>query len=311
MSAVPPQAAPAPPLALRIIERRLREFVDRDAEMDQFRTMLDSDDKLVMTVSGATGMGKTSLLLRMIHECAVRKLPKAEVAWNDTNALDYMATMRKIRDDLGVEHFRAFTDLINYYTDAEYQPKLEVTLNVQATGKIDVAAGMQVAQSTVGDVAGVVIRDNMFVVQRPDLAVPVETRRNQLTQRFLEGLTAASASSLVVLFFDAIEKMSDITHKWLWEQVLEGLRSGPLTNVRVVLCGQRPPPDDRDWALFITTAELKPLALKDIESYLERRAPAIPEAVRRELAKIILVPTGGRPTDVAAAVDAYLKLGSG
>jgi hypothetical protein len=236
---------------------------------------------------------------------------KAEVMWNDTNALDYMATARKIRDDLGVEHFKAFTDLINYFTDAEYQPKLEVTLNVQAAGKIEVASNMRVGQSTVGDIAGVVIRDNMFVVQRPDLAIAPEVRRNYLTQRFLEGLAAASASTLVVLFFDTIEKMSDITHKWLWEQVLEGMRSGLLKNVRAVLCGQRPPPDDRDWAMFVETAELKPLGLKDIEAYLERRAPAIGADVRRELAKIVLVPTGGRPTDVAAAVDAYLKLGSG
>jgi GTPase SAR1 family protein len=293
------------------VERRLREFVDRDAEMAQYRALLDSDEKLVMVVSGSTGMGKTSLLLRMIHECAVRKVSKAEVMWNDTNALDYMATARKIRDDLGVEHFKAFTDLINYFTDAEYQPKLEVTLNVQAAGKIEVASNMRVGQSTVGDIAGVVIRDNMFVVQRPDLAIAPEVRRNYLTQRFLEGLAAASASTLVVLFFDTIEKMSDITHKWLWEQVLEGMRSGLLKNVRAVLCGQRPPPDDRDWAMFVETAELKPLGLKDIEAYLERRAPAIGADVRRELAKIVLVPTGGRPTDVAAAVDAYLKLGSG
>lgn len=308
MSAVPAPAAA--PLARRIIERRLAEFVDRDHEMGQFRGVLDSDERPIMIVSGPTGMGKTSLLLRMIHECAVRKLPKAEVAWNDTNALDYMATMRKIRDDLGVEHFKAFTDLINYYTDADYQPKLEITLNVQGGGKIDVAAGMEVAQSTIGDVAGIMIRDNMFVVQRPDLAMPPEVRRHHLTQRFLEGLTAASGTSLVVLFFDAIEKMSDITHKWLWEQVLEGLRSGPLQNVRVVLCGQRPPPDDRDWAMFIATAELKPLALKDVEAYLERRAPDVPGMVRHELAKIILGPTGGRPTDVAAAVDAYLNMGT-
>jgi hypothetical protein len=234
---------------------------------------------------------------------------KAEVAWNDTNALDYMATTRKIRDDLGVEHFKAFTDLINYFTDAEYQPKLELTLNIQAGTKIEVASGMRVEQSTVGDVAGVVIRDNMFVVPRDDLSILPEARRSQLTQRFLEGLAAASASSLVVLFFDTTEKMADITYKWLWEQVLEGLRSGPFANVRVVLCGQRPPPNDRDWAMFLECSELKPLGLKDIEAYLERRAQAIGADVRRELAKIILVPTGGRPADVAAAVDAYLKLG--
>jgi hypothetical protein len=170
---------------------------------------------------------------------------------------------------------------------------------------------MRVSQSTIGDIAGVVVRDNMFVVQRNDLPVPLEVRRSQLTQRFLEGLAAASAPSLVVLFFDSTEKMSDITHAWLWEQLLEGLRSGPLVNARFILCGQRPPPGDRDWAMFLATAELKPLRLKDIEVYLERRAPTVPDNVRHELAKMIIGPTGGRPTDVAMWVDLYLKAESG
>jgi hypothetical protein len=244
----------------------------------------------------------------MIHECALGGIRKAEVVWTDTNPHDYMAVLRKIRDDLGVEHFQAFTDLINYFTDAEYRPKLEVTLNVH--GQIAVGAGMQVTQSSVGDVSGVVIRDNMIVVQRQDLAISVEERRDQLTTRFIAGLGAASKASLVVIFLDAIEKMSEITYKWLWERLLEELRSGSLPNVRFLLCGQRPPPDDRDWAMFIARAELQPLGLQDVAMYIGKRAPNVSDAMRVELAKMILGPTRGRPTEVAAAVDAYLAMSS-
>jgi hypothetical protein len=274
--------------------------------MRQFQAMLDSDETPIMIVYGGSGIGKTSLLLRMVHECALREVRKSEIVWNDTRPHDYMAVMRKIRDDLGVEQFKAFTDLINFFTDAEYHPQLQVTLNVQ--GQIAVGAGMQVTQASLGDVAGVVIRDSMFVVQRTDLAIPVEARREQLTARFLEGLRAISESSRVVIFLDAIEKMSDVTYQWLWEQVLEELRSGRLPNVRFVLCGQKPPPEDRDWAMFIARAELKPLGVQDIALYIGKRAPHVSEPVRLELAKMILGLTGGRPTEVAVAVDAYLAM---
>jgi predicted AAA+ superfamily ATPase len=108
----------------RVIARRLAEFVDRGPEMDLYTRVLDGNNYQIMMVSGATGMGKTSLLLRMVHESAQRKLRKAEVTWTDTFVYDYTAVLRKLRDDLGLEHFGAFTDLINYYTDANYQPAL-------------------------------------------------------------------------------------------------------------------------------------------------------------------------------------------
>jgi hypothetical protein len=311
MSALAPLAAV--PCVKRHVERRLAEFVDRDAEMTQFCRLLgdDAEDKPIMVVHGETGMGKTSLLLRMIHECALRGLRKSEVGWSDTHPHDYMAVMRKIRDDVGVEHFQRFTDLINYYTDATYQPKLELTLVMQGSAGMEVASGMQVRDSTVGTVAGVVIKDSMFVVPRPDVAVPEPIRRAQLTECFLDGLQAAARSSLLVIFLDAVEKASADTLAWLWEQWLDSVRAESLRNVRFVLLGQRPPPSDRDWDDYVERAELKPLALDHIIAYLGKRAARLSEETRRELAKMIHVYTKGRPTDVAAAVDAYLRSAPG
>jgi hypothetical protein len=71
----------------------------------------------------------------------------------------------------------------------------------------------------------VVLHDNNITVQRPDIAVPDDVRREQLTQRFLDGLRDLSADGeCVLLFFDAVEKMSDITYQWLWEQLLPPVR---------------------------------------------------------------------------------------
>jgi hypothetical protein len=253
-------------------------------------------------------MGKTSLMMRMTHECALRGLLKAELEWSSLDVLDYMSVMRKFRDSLGVECFGGFTDLINYYTDPNYTPQLDINVNVKG-GVIQVAGGAQISGSTVGDVAGVVLRDNMIVVHRPDITVPLEVRREQLTQRFVQGLSQLSAERKVVLFFSVTEKMSELTYQWVWEQLLKPVLDGTLPNVRAILLGQRPPPVDRDLAEFIACAQLRPLAVDDIEAYIAKRAEgaaAISEETRRELASMVHAMTRGRPADVSTAVDLYL-----
>jgi hypothetical protein len=291
----------------RLRARRLAEFVDRSAEMALYQNVLDTGELPIMVVSAESGMGKTSLLMRMVHECSLRGLRKAEVVWTDTLVFDYMAVMRRLRDELGAEHFAAFTDLINYYTDTNYQPRLDINVNLQG-GSVQVAGGAQISGSSVGDIAGVVLRDNMIVIHRSDIPVPIEVRREMLTKRFLEALAALSAAAPVVLFFDAIEKMSDITHQWLWEQLLKPVVEGALPNVRAVLLGQRPPPDDRDLAAFMTCVRLEPLGREDIDASIATRAvgKALSDETRLELAKMLVDITHGRPADVASAVDLYL-----
>lgn len=295
-------------IAARRRERLLAQFVDRSAEMALFGQVLDTDTLPVMVVTAESGMGKTSLMMRMVHECALLKLRKAELEWGSLEVLDYMLVLRKLRDALGVEHFTAFTDLINYYTDDEYQPRLDININLQG-GSVQVAGGAQISGSTVGDIAGVVLRDNMINVQRRDIAVPDEVRRERLTQRFLQGLTALSAEQKVVLFFNATEKMSDLTHQWLWEQLLKPVVDGALPNVRAVLLGQRPPPEDADLSEFLARVALKPLGADDIDAYIANRAAGkivISDEMRRELAEMLVGATDGQPSRVAAAVDKYL-----
>src|SRR5687767_11618031 len=139
-------------------ERLLAQFVDRSSEMALFAQVLESSERPVMVVSADAGMGKTSLMMRMVHECALRGVLKAELEWSSLDVVDYMSVLRKLRDSLGVEHFGAFTDLINYYTDTHYSPRLDINVNLQG-GSVQLAAGAQISQSSLGDIAGVVLRD--------------------------------------------------------------------------------------------------------------------------------------------------------
>lgn len=287
--------------------RRLAEFVDRTDEMERFCRMLESDQRHIMIIWGDAGMGKTSLRLRMVHECALRSLSKAEVDCGGTRTTGYLAIMRKIRDDVGLEYFNPFSDYVNFLTDPNYQP-ISVNINVQGLGGVAVADHAQISGSNTGDIAGVVVKDNMLVLPRTDLAVPEEESMMRLTDHFLEGLRGALNEGTMVVFLDSVEKMPSITERWLWEELLMAVRDGRLTGIKCVLCAQAQPSRlDRDWRIFVEEAQLAPLAVEHIDAYLEKRGVTEPK-VRQELAKLLFATTRGKISEIAADVDAFFAV---
>ena len=286
----------------RVLQKRLAEFVDRDAELCRFCKMLDGNDKPIMVVWGEAGIGKTSLLARMIHECAIRKLHKSEIVWKDVNPPDYMAIMRKIRDDIGPEDFNDFTRLIEYYTKGGDEPRVMDSPGFRV--QQSVAERAKITNSTVGDMAGTMIKDSMVVIFRQDLAVPESERREKLTECFIECLAQTVKQKPVVVFMDAVEKMSPDTDKWVWQELLERVMQFELPNLKFVLCGRKPPPQDRDWDVFIETAGLMPLASTDIVKYLANRHISLDEKGLAAVAFTILNSSRGLPIEVAKQVDA-------
>ncbi|MCP4261761.1 MAG: hypothetical protein GY774_30305 [Planctomycetes bacterium] len=290
-----------------VSERRLAEFVNRDNEIKAFRNILEDGDALIIAYWGGGGLGKSSLLSRMIHECAQRKLRKAEIIWTDTRNHDYLAIMRKVRDDVGLDFFNKFTDLVNYFTVPQYKLNIQVN-NVQS--KIEVGRNLKIeGESSVNDIAGVIIKDSMLVIPRSDMDVPESERLARLTDSFIECFAAAlSSGPPLVVFFDSVEKMTLVTRKWVWGELLGGVLDGRLKNVRFVLCGREKPPQDldRDLQLILEDVELKPLDLDHIIEYLEKRG--VDKNLCEDLAMMIMGPTRGEPLRIANEVDKYLLM---
>lgn len=282
---------------------RLDEFVDREKEMAVFRRFLTSGDKPFMVVSGNVGLGKSWLLLKMMHECAVQGIRKAVVVWQRSEEPDYLLTMRKLRDCFDAKHFGEFTDLVNFYTDAAYKPQLKITLEMQ--GPLNIAGNLNQAGGTIGDITGISIRDNFIAVPRLDTAISEAERRGNLTARFLEGIARVTAAEPIVLFFDGSERMSDDTYAWLWEQLLEPVRAGLIPNLHVVICGGRPARGERDWAIVTANAQLRPLEHAHIAAYIERVVPGLAEGTRADLADLILANSDGVPARVASQVQMF------
>jgi hypothetical protein len=280
-------------------DRRLAEFVDRDREMQRFESLLVTNQKLVMIVVGPGGMGKSSLMARMRHQCALNNAKVAEVVYTDDDLPEYLAIMRRCRDTLSLEPFARLTDLINYYTVPQY------TLRV---GNIHVGEGMTVADGgTVNTIAGVVIKDSMITFPRSDLDVSEAERRTSLTQTFLLGLaTAAKEHEQLVIFIDAAEKMSDATSRWLWGSFVPGVAEQGIANLRFVVLTRSKPELDRFKRLLVVETELEPLEVPDIVAYMEKRGVAVEH--RTALAQMVFAISKGNPLDIANHVDSFLEL---
>ena len=287
-------------------ERRLAEFVDRDTEMAEFIQMLEQQESRIMVLSGGGGLGKSSLIARMMHECAQRKIYKAEVVSTDTRNKHYLEIMRKLREDIGqikgLEYFSPFTDLVNYYTEQRYE------LNVNVTGlrqsQISAGEGLSVSDnSSVGDVAGVIIKDLMLTAPREDLAVPEAERMTQLTDAFLQCLDNATKDDRWVIFLDATEKLDKDTDQWLWDQLLSPVLDDEIPNVSFVISGRNEPELKRDWSFCVTVETLKPLQFEHIALYLEKRGLPSEDI----LIDAILEGSGGVPYEIASMVDGILR----
>lgn len=272
-------------------ERRLSMFVDRDQEMARFCDMFGTDCKPIMIVYGESGIGKSSLMARMIHECSLRDVRKAEIVWTDTRSHDYLGVMRKVRDDIGTDFFKAFTDLTNYFT----VPKYELQISYTGAG-ISVGQGMTIDGGSVGSMSAITIKDVMLNAPRADMAVPETERMARLTDLFFKSLAQATNNELLVVFLDAIEKMSLDTEKWISSELLRAVGEGQLRNIRFVACGQRKP-NLSEWRPLIQETQLQPLTMPHIIEYLAKRG--VPEEYQEIAAGILLDATNGKLSDIA------------
>jgi hypothetical protein len=284
------------------LERRLSEFVDRDQEMARFCALLDSPGKLVLSVTGPGGIGKSSLMARMIHEIAVRGLSKVEIIYTDDNLPEFMAILRKCRDDIDVAAFGPFTALINYYTVPRYT--LDVNLH---GGTINVGNNMTVTDgATVGNISGIVI-DKMITSPRSDLDVSEAERRTTLTNQFVQCLAeGAKSRKQIVILIDAAEKMNEGTGRWLWDALIGAIADAKIDNIRFAVFGRTKPTIDRWKKQLVDFAELQPLAIPDIELYLEKRGVGAQH--RAALAQMVFAISKGNPLDIATHVDLFLEL---
>jgi hypothetical protein len=281
-------------------EHLLARFVDRDAEIARFGVMLDTRERSIMIVWGESGVGKSSLQTRLIHECVARNVRKVRVAFRPTRALDYMTVMYEIRDALGESSFASFTELVESYR----AKSREITLKYEG-GPISVASQAKISGAHVGAVAGIIVEKVEINASRTGIEELESERMVKLTKCFVDCLQRVLAEGPVVFFLDDLEKMSPGTEDWLWGELLALLRDGALSNLAVVVCGQRKPSLETDWDVCTEIAEIGNFERSHIEEYLAKRG--VPLELRPVAALTLHAVTKGKVGDLVEKVGLLLE----
>lgn len=279
----------------------LSEFVDRDPEFKHFCDMLDAARKPVFVLWASGGLGKTWLISKLVAECNQRG--RCAVLVNEHHHVNYLSVFREIRDKVGGDHFSKFTALVDFFAG-----KIQnVSLNIAHTGPINVFPNASIDRSKVGDVAGVIVKEVNLTAPRDGIDVPEGERMIRLTQQFIEDFEGALAERPVVVFFDAAEKMPQVTREWLWETLFGNfLAADRIGKARFVLAGREKPTYNRDLSFLVEERQLGPLDEQNIEAYLAKRG--VSEEHRHELALMLLGTAHGQPNLVAIHTDRYLAL---
>lgn len=286
------------------------EFVDRQEILAAFDRLVSDrlDYRRIMLLQGTKGIGKSFLLRRLESQCRQVGVAHVRIELADPRGMDDIKIMRDVRDGLGAEGFKPFTDLLNYYTTDGYALKLQVEV-VNRGPSAGGGVTIQDHGAVDGVVAGrdaIVIRDNYLSAPRRDFEVDRRSMQDALTRRFLEGLLAVSSTRKIVCLFDDVDTLEPTTAYWLWRDFLGQLIGQ--ANFLAVLTAVTRPELDRGITAIMESPALGGLSESHVIEYLERRG--VPAEDRRVAAAFILSEIGdtGSLEQMARMVDMYLKL---
>lgn len=232
----------------------------------------------VMVVEAPDGMGKSWLLKIFAEQADADGLPHILIDFGDGRAYDTLSLVRYCREGLGAEHFTQLTNVI----DAAATPRVEIS--VDAPPAPPGPATVNIENSTVSDStinaisAGVLIQNSTFVPQ-VDAALARQALEDRVNTAFFDALSALSKTTTVVFLFDTYGRTSlepdrwvpGEADRWVVGQLLERIRTGRLSNMVVVLAGQRTPVFGPEWNTILGRMDLHLLECKDVDEYLRQR----------------------------------------
>jgi hypothetical protein len=244
-------------------------FVDRNKQVDGFLKMVSRDtDRAIMVIDAPSEMGKTWLIQKMRHHCETNNIPVMHIDFRDRREYDYLSLVRFTRDQIGGNYFNQLTAVINTFTG------VNVSLTTMGGGNSGVSVAHVDGDVAVeGDIAGRdLIKDNKFFIQA-DSDMARRAAEIQINDAFFQCLNQVTAANPAAVFlFDSYEKITKEAERWLLDYLLFRIREGLVSNVLVMIAGQKVPAIDPELKPFVAKTGLTPFTQEDIQEYIiERR----------------------------------------
>jgi hypothetical protein len=221
-------------------------FIDRVAERDIFRRMLTFEsEERVLTISDASGRGKSQLLLALRHHCqfASQEVPAVLVPLHELAEKTPPGLVRVLEQRL-----RAAGILFPRLDAVESDAPVAAPPAGPIAGAVD-APAMTVAPG--GVAAGNVFQGPVTFAApssprtagSPLAPNSPEAVRNRAVNAFVDDLAEAGSTRTIVLLFDAYEQCPPEVNEWL-TRLLRRTRvddESRIDRLLVVLAGQRVP----------------------------------------------------------------------
>lgn len=249
-------------------------FVNRSKQRANFKKMLDGKtSRRIMLITAPAVMGKSWLIHRLAYEARHRQLPFALIDFADRQGYDGLSLMRRIRDELGAEHFERLTMVTQEVTAPRIQ--LSDPAVIDASSGIDFASA-QTGDISFRDVAGHNIFKNNLMYIHADNALARQVAEDRIYSTFFSCLRILSETQPVVLLFDTYERLSTSkitweatsTDHWIRDELLRRILNGELTKVIVVIAGRLLPIFDHRWSTTIGEISTPAFTCEDVEEYL-------------------------------------------
>jgi hypothetical protein len=266
---------------------QLRDFVDREEELEIFLQMLSAKrQERLLDVCAGGGTGKSYLLRRMRQECSAQDVPCALAEFARAWQPDPVKLMRELAERLGVAHFPTFCQEKERSHGApaiggpaaSLQKQLPIhRRNLAVLEEQEAKYGINVPLHLINE-----IEDEQAEIARVQAQLQVaegwqaegrEQLLRVLSRVFCDDLLALAADRPAVLLLDGYEHTPGETADWIQEWLLQKSVHEQTMRLIVVLAGRpagaRPrfEPWGTWWRVVVRCERLSSLQYEDVRLY--------------------------------------------
>jgi hypothetical protein len=285
----------------RLRQSRLASFVDRTEDVAAFKAFLHERDRIVFWVSGESGIGKTTLLTKIVIETLPPGLLVIELSGSTGRQLEPFDLMRTISSQInGI----AFSRFRNAVTERKGN---NIVVDVAPSTAIAVGSHASFLNSQVGSISGLHVETlNVNITPTPE-SIFAQNEINRITDLFLEDLSECDLRPTLISV-DAAERLSTRCKAWICEELVPALIDR-IDNIKVLVCSQEQPSFSPHLQPFITVRHLNPVTVDVIKDYL--KIHRVREDLLEGASQVLFLSTRGNMLMIANIARGLLTLQQG
>lgn len=218
-------------------------------------------DKIVFWISGESGLGKSTLLTKLVLETLPPELLVVELSGSTGRQLEPLDLMRTICSRVDPTAFSRFQNAVSESKENN------IVVDVSPSKAVTVGSHANFLNSQVGSISGVHVETlNVNITPTPD-SVFAQNEINRITDLFLDDLSNYCRPPTLICV-DAAERLSTRCKSWISQELVPALIDR-IDNMKLVVCSQEQPTFSDHFEPFIAVRQLKPVTLDVIKDYLK------------------------------------------